>query len=64
MKKLTILFVFVLFAMGCTDNMDTVPQPVNPDVTIDANLDNPKNSTPEEEEDKTAKGPRLPKTNG
>lgn len=50
--------------MGCADNMDTVPQPVNPDVTIDANLDNPRNSTPEEEEDKTAKGPRLPKTNG
>lgn len=46
--------------MGCTDNMDTVPQPVNPDVTIDANLDNPKNSTPEEEEDKPMP-PRWPK---
>ncbi|KYG84827.1 hypothetical protein AWW67_01915 [Roseivirga seohaensis] len=63
MKKLTILFVFVLFAMGCADNMDTVPQPIEPDTTIDANLDAPKSSTPEEEEDKPIR-PRLPKTNG
>ncbi|MGW8122336.1 hypothetical protein ACV07N_06705 [Roseivirga echinicomitans] len=61
MKKLTILFVFVLFAMGCADNMDTVPQPVTPEVSIDATIDNPKNSTPEEEEDKPMP-PRLPKT--
>ena len=60
MKKLTILFVFVIFAfVGCADNMDTVPQPVTPQVNV--NIDNVQSTTPEEEEDTTAKGPRRPK---
>ena len=66
MKKLIILFVFVLFAtVGCADNMDTVPQPVTPELKMESDDPTGGNSeedtTPEEEEDKPIR-PRRPKT--
>ncbi|MFT6214055.1 MAG: hypothetical protein ACJAS3_000444 [Roseivirga sp.] len=35
MKKLIILSILSVFAVGCADNLDTVPEPVVPNVTVD-----------------------------
>ena len=37
MKKLIILSILSVFAVGCADNLDTVPEPVNPDLNIELN---------------------------
>jgi len=35
MKKLIALSILAIFAVGCSDNLDTVPEPVVPSVTVD-----------------------------
>uniref|UniRef100_UPI004047139A hypothetical protein n=1 Tax=Roseivirga sp. TaxID=1964215 RepID=UPI004047139A len=35
MKKLLILSLLAFLAVGCADNLDTVPEPVVPSVTVD-----------------------------
>jgi hypothetical protein len=35
MKKLLILAILAIFAVGCSDNLDTVPEPVVPNVSVD-----------------------------
>jgi hypothetical protein len=35
MKKLLILSILAIFAVGCSDNLDTVPEPVVPNVSVD-----------------------------
>lgn len=37
MKKLLILSLLAMFAVGCADNLDTVPEPINPNVNVDLN---------------------------
>jgi hypothetical protein len=59
MKKLFILAVLSVFAVGCADNLDTVPEPVNPNVSVD--IDDARASTPESPVYKP-KRPRLPGT--
>jgi hypothetical protein len=58
MKKLIILSILSVFAVGCADNLDTVPEPVNPDLNIE--LNDTRASTPESPVHKP-KRPRLPK---
>lgn len=45
MKKLLILSILAIFAVGCSDNLDTVPEPVVPNVSV--NLEDAKSETDE-----------------
>lgn len=35
MKKLLILVILAIFAVGCSDNLDTVPEPVVPNISVE-----------------------------
>lgn len=56
MKKLIALSILAIFAVGCSDNFDTVPEPVVPSVTVDDS----KGETEESIIIKPTKKPRLP----